>query len=135
MNGYDEIVLFIWLILLTIGFSFTLIDMIDRTKKLKDTVDNLDAYINVSIDPQFKSIRQLVIDEIINKYRYREDKKIGVGKWVRFESDGTYGSSYWYGCSICHNEVPKSQQYHIDYFSPYCPACGAKMELESEVGT
>lgn len=128
MNGYDEIVLFIWLILLTIGFSFTLIDMIDRTKKLKDTVDNLDAYINVSIDPQFKSIRQLVMDEIINKYRYREDKKVGVGHWKKFSDE----MCYWYGCSICGNKVPKCQ-YGIDYFSPYCPACGAKMELESEV--
>ena len=122
-----DLVLIIWLTLLTIGFIFLVFDMFDvmkRIKKLDDVVTDLDS--------REKRIGQLVFDEIIKKHPYKEDKKIGVGKWIRIESDGTDGRCYWYGCSICHNKVPKSQ-YHIDYFSPYCPACGAKMKLESEV--
>ena len=131
MNKY-EIVFFIWMTLLTIGFSFIFFELMDRTKKLKDTVDILDSYIDTVVNPKIKMILQLVNDEIINnKQNYKEDKKTGTGKWIRIESDGTYGLSYWYTCSVCHNKVPKSE-YRLDYFSPYCPACGAKMREVEE---
>jgi hypothetical protein len=62
MSKYD-IVLFIWLTLLTIGLSCVLADMLDRTKKLKDTITKLysyiNDYINGDIDPQIKNERYI----------------------------------------------------------------------------
>lgn len=46
------------------------------------------------------------------------------GKWERKENSKVY----WYACSVCNEEVPKNE-YGDDYFSDYCPSCGAKMDL------
>ena len=66
MNIYD-LILFMWITILTSIFIYFVIDMLDRTKKLKNTVDELKAYINIILDPQIKNIRKLVTDEIVNK--------------------------------------------------------------------
>jgi len=39
------------------------------------------------------------------------------------------GHCYWYKCSCCGTKVPKNE-WGNDYFSPYCPNCGVKMESE-----
>lgn len=62
MNGY-ELLLFIGLTVL----SIMLVYMINKTEKLEDTVTDLHSYINATLDPQIKTIRKLVADEIINK--------------------------------------------------------------------
>lgn len=36
---------------------------------------------------------------------------------------------YWYVCSECGNEVPKTR-YKTDLYSAYCPYCGAHMDEE-----
>ena len=46
------------------------------------------------------------------------------GSWV-LDDDV---SSYRYSCSCCGELVPKSR-YGDDYFSVYCPGCGARMDL------
>ena len=46
------------------------------------------------------------------------------GKWKRKENTKVY----WYACSSCGEDVPKNE-YGDDYFSDYCPNCGAKMDL------
>lgn len=46
------------------------------------------------------------------------------GKWERKENKKVY----WYACSLCGEEVPQNE-YGDDYFSDYCPNCGAKMDL------
>ena len=60
------------------------------------------------------------IDEIeiadVAKFRH--------GKWERKENTKVY----WYACSSCGEDVPKNE-YGDDYFSDYCPNCGAKMDL------
>lgn len=66
MNDY-ELILFMWVTILTLIFIHFVIDMQYRTKKLKDDVDDLHYYINVALYPQIKTIRKLVTDEIINK--------------------------------------------------------------------
>ena len=126
MNIY-ELILSMWVVILTLFFIYLFINI----GRLLNKVDDLETYINYDLYPQFKNIRKLVKDEIIYKDRH---KKPGVGKWIRIESDGTYGTCYWYACSSCHNRAPKSQ-YGTDYFSPYCPACGMPMCFESEVDT
>ena len=50
-----------------------------------------------------------------------------LGQWVRREDEITY----WYECSICHNDPPRNNYGH-EYFSLYCPACGAKMDGKGE---
>lgn len=75
MNGC-ELVLFIGLIVL----SIMLVYMIDKTERLETTVTDLHSYINVTLDPQIKRIRQLVTDEIINKKEERIDNGCSMEK-------------------------------------------------------
>ena len=67
MNTYDEVMIATSLIILVLGLFGVTIYFKDKIEKLEDTVTNFDAYINVSLVPQIKTIRQLVTDEIINK--------------------------------------------------------------------
>ena len=46
------------------------------------------------------------------------------GKWVRMEDD----IIYWYACSECKVNIPKTE-YGNDYWSDYCPRCGAIMDF------
>lgn len=48
-----------------------------------------------------------------------------VGRWEKAFDE----HSYWYKCSCCGEKIPKNF-YGNDYFSLYCPECGAKMEVE-----
>jgi len=47
------------------------------------------------------------------------------GRWIRKEDD----SCYWYECSECGEKLAKTQ-WGNDYFSAYCPNCGALMDKE-----
>ena len=67
MDTYDELMLAIALITLVMGLLWLKIYFKYKIKKLEDIVDELTTYINTDLDPQIKNIRQLVIDEIINK--------------------------------------------------------------------
>lgn len=49
------------------------------------------------------------------------------GRWEKAFDE----HSYWYRCSCCGEKIPKNYWGH-DYFSPYCPECGAKMQ-ESDI--
>lgn len=102
-----------------------------RIDGIIDRIDNLVKIVGDYMDETHELLKAKNLRFLQSKNN-EADKKIGVGKWIRIESDGTDGTCYWYACSACHNKVPKSQ-YGTDYFSPYCPACGAKMEFESEV--
>lgn len=49
-------------------------------------------------------------------------------KWIRKEDD----ICYWYECSNCGCDIPQNR-YHNDWFSNWCPDCGAAMvEIEVE---
>ena len=45
------------------------------------------------------------------------------GRWKKQVEDGMY----WYECSECGGEVPKTRYKH-DWYSACCPNCGAKMD-------
>ena len=45
------------------------------------------------------------------------------GRWVK----GTSCDLYWNYCSICGGKILKNE-YQQDYFSDYCPFCGARMD-------
>jgi len=47
------------------------------------------------------------------------------GKWKKT----TNRYSYWYECSACGCKVPKNE-WGAEYFSPFCPECGAAMEVD-----
>lgn len=87
MNTYDEVMIATSLIILVLGLFGVTIYFKDKIEKLEDTVTNLDAYINVSLVPQIKTIRQLVTDEIINKDKEDEYLKC---KFVARLNDQTY---------------------------------------------
>ena len=48
------------------------------------------------------------------------------GFWKKEVEDGMY----WYACSECGHVVPKDR-YRQDWFSDYCPNCGARMDEEA----
>lgn len=45
--------------------------------------------------------------------------------WEKKTEDGIW----WYACSECDGKIPRDRYGH-DYFSTYCPHCGAVMDLE-----
>ena len=49
------------------------------------------------------------------------------GRWIRKESD----LSWWYECSEC-GESPLFDPYEHEVRSPFCPWCGAEMEMRGE---
>ena len=54
--------------------------------------------------------------------------KVKHGRWIRKESK----RSYWFECSEC-GYPPPLDKFKREWFSNYCPNCGAKMdERESE---
>lgn len=59
-----------------------------------------------------------------------EAEPVRHGRWERQEEDGLY----WYECSVCGEPTVKkyAKKYGYNYFSHYCPNCGAKMNLEEE---
>lgn len=43
------------------------------------------------------------------------------GRWVKVHDE----VCYWLACSVCGEEIPK--RFGTDYYTSYCPNCGAKM--------
>ena len=54
-------------------------------------------------------------------------KEIVHAKWTKMEDD----MCYWYVCSHCGHDIPENR-YHNDWFSDWCPNCGARMYTENE---
>jgi len=44
------------------------------------------------------------------------------GRWVKVHDE----VCYWLACSVCGEEIPK--RFGTDYYTSYCPNCGAKMD-------
>ena len=66
-----------------------------------------------------KTIKKCI--RIINKIPEENVKKEIIGQWIKKTSP--YISGNVYACSIC-------DEYYIKH--PYCPHCGAKMEIEEK---
>lgn len=47
------------------------------------------------------------------------------GQWIKADN----GVCYWYECSLCHERTPFGR-YKNEWFSNYCPNCGARMDAE-----
>lgn len=54
-------------------------------------------------------------------------------RWVkRFVATDEFSYCY-YACSRCGETIPRTS-YGSEYFSNYCPSCGAKMDAEVDGG-
>ena len=51
-----------------------------------------------------------------------EGEPENTGSWIRIDD----GDVYHYECSECASELPRNT-YGSDWFSAYCPACGARL--------
>lgn len=76
-------------------------------------------FLKVQMDtyfPEFCDYATGIKDSMyhIRQYPLSDVAPVKHGKWNRTTSD--------YECSNC--------QYPMDYITPYCPYCGAKMDLE-----
>lgn len=58
----------------------------------------------------------------IDEIKTSDVAEVRRGKWERKENTKVY----WYACSLCGERVPQNE-YGYDYFSDYCPNCGARM--------
>ena len=83
--------------------------------QLKDLIkDRKSLWMN---DKEMGAVYQADIDALEYAVRALEERTaVKHGKWNRTTSD--------YECSCC--------QYPMDYITPFCPNCGAKMDLEEE---
>lgn len=61
----------------------------------------------------------------ISKQRTVDAEPVRHGRWKEVEKDLYF---YYIGCSSCKGRVPKDE-YGNNYYSEYCPNCGAKMDL------
>lgn len=82
---------------------------------------NVDGFIKdiINIYGEDSSTYNIII-EILDKHIHEDKEETAM--WERKEND----ISYWYECSNCGEEAPKSQ-YGSTMFSNYCPECGRKM--------
>ena len=63
------------------------------------------------------------IDEVIENAPTVDAVEVVHGKWAKQVED----DCYWYECSECAGVVPRTRWGH-DWYSDYCPNCGAKMD-------
>ena len=75
--------------------------------------------------------------ELERSYRYIKSlppvhPKQRTGRWEKVTAENEDGSTlWWYACSECRAPCAKTD-YGNDYFSDYCPNCGAKMQEVDE---
>ena len=64
----------------------------------------------------------LAILEDIKTIPAAEVVEVRHGEWVKVHDE----VCYWLACSVCGEEIPK--RFGTDYYTNYCPNCGAKMD-------
>ena len=60
--------------------------------------------------------------EEVNRIPAADVVEVRHGRWKTVH-DEVY---YWMACSVCGEEIPK--RFGTDYYTNYCPNCGAKMD-------
>ena len=86
----------------------------------------LESYY-VKGDEEFCETAEKIIEIIIHDVNHMpivDAEPMRHGRWER-RNDETF---WWYACSVCGEPIPK--KHDIEYFAPYCPNCGAIMNLE-----
>ena len=72
-------------------------------------------FIDTSYSPEF-------IKAIIDRQPTADVQEVRHGKWIR----GNYVcGEYEFKCSVCGNT-----EWHTSYSTPFCPHCGARMDLD-----
>lgn len=98
----------------------------ENEKRLIYAEDALEAEFSIEA---YGAIGFVVDSEVIRRLPTVDAVEVVHGYWKREVEDGVY----WYVCSECGNEVPKSR-WRTDYFSDYCPNCGAMMDMDMDGG-
>lgn len=79
--------------------------------------------VNISGDMAYKYAHRN--DAIKNSTEKLCDSGKLYATWKKVTSRGTY----WYACSYCGHDIPRSK-WNQDWFSNFCPNCGRKMYEE-----
>lgn len=87
-----------------------------------------DALLNrMQEDPLFDLVERYGVSGVINAEPTIDAVPVRHGKWF-------IGTVPYFVCSECKNRTPlrwdERLGYVLDYRSPYCPNCGAKMDAE-----
>ena len=69
----------------------------------------------------FSNFQRVAYEDEINKVPTADVKPVVIGNWGTVQDMGS-GRFVGYWCSVC-------EEQH-DYRTPYCPNCGARMEVE-----
>ena len=91
-------------------------------------VTSVGHFINNIIDFISSASNGEITEIIVNKNKSLQLREIINEKWTKKEND----MCYWYVCSHCGHDVPENR-YHNDWFSDWCPNCGARMYMENEL--
>ena len=95
----------------------------------------MSKYINV--EKQLVRLYRLNLDneEVIKLFLLtacEEDvEKVRHGKWKDYKRMGIDGTFHWFRC--CSNCRYEREDDNEDKDTPYCPNCGAKMDLEGDI--
>lgn len=106
-------------------------EYIDKQEFLKELRYDLENDCNVYCDNFDRIMRdrkyEFTIDTVQDASTV-EAKEVVNAKWIKKNDD----ICYWYECSNCGCYIPQNR-YHNDWFSNWCPDCGAAMvEIETD---
>ena len=102
-------------------------DTISR-KWLKNAIHNFyKGLVHTPTEEEIQKIQELEQAQLEKAYEIGKAEQQKTGHWKKSHDD----IMQWWACSECGKPCPKGT-YGGDFFSDYCPNCGAKMEESEE---
>lgn len=109
-----------------------MVEYIDKDKFCHYLFKHIATFAENMIQMPVASTLQSVVNEI-HEFQSEDVQPVKHGRWIQDEHTYSGCWTYNYVCSAC-GEIGGSWLRNIrrDQMFPYCPFCGAKMDLEDE---
>ena len=108
-------------------------DILEARRSETDTIPKLIRFIRKqpSMKQKYEGLsvfeESVQADRAVCVYVPTEPKR---GRWIQKSKPLELCTYWWRECSVCGNKPPNDIYGHPNYLSPYCPNCGAKMEVD-----